>query len=137
MSNQTTQSGFLHQLAKSAKERLKSQNYQGQNSLIKKMAYGNNNYSMVNFQTNYSKNHSQITIKLLDEGCETEFCKKVREFLSQIDNTKIVNPISALADKNYMESLTALERQRYIFDIAEKYNRIKEEYYSEQIMLNC
>ena len=81
-------------------------------------------------------NHSQITIKLLDEGCETEFCKKVREFLSHIDNNKIVNPISALADKNYMESLTALERQRYIFDIAEKYNRIKEEYYSEQIMLN-
>jgi len=126
MNNQTMQSGFLRQLAKSAKERLKTQNYQGQNSLIKKMGQnGGNNYNMVNFQPSYNENRAQITIKLIDESCETEFCNKVREFLREVDDSKIVNPISALADKNYMESLTALERQRYIFDIAETQKEFK------------
>jgi hypothetical protein len=138
MSNQTMQAGFLRQLAKSAKERLKNQNYQGQNTLIKKMNQGGgNNYNMVHFQPNYTMNRAQITIKLIDERCQTEFCNKVREFLKEADTTKIVNPISALADKNYMESLNALERQRYIFDIAEKYNRIKEEFYNEQMMFHA
>lgn len=138
MNNQTVQASFLRQLAKSAKERLKTQNYQGQNSLIKKMGQGGGgNYNLVNFQSNYTLNRAQITIKLIDEQCETEFCNKVREFLKEVDENKIVNPISALADKNYMESLSTLERQRYIFDIAEKYNRIKEEYYSEQMLFNA
>lgn len=136
MNNQTMQASFLRKLAKNAKERLKERNYSGQNTLIKKMG-GNSGYSMINYDSRYANNKTQITIKLIDESCQTEFCNKVREFLKEIDESKIVNPISALADKNYMESLSALERQRYIFDIAEKYNKIKEEYYSEQILFNA
>ena len=135
MSNQTTQSGFLRQLAKSAKERMRTQNYDGQNSLVRKMGQGYNQ-SMRVVTSNYNLNKAQITIKLIDESCQTEFCNKVREFLKELDHSKIVNPISQLADKEYMNSLSALERQRYIFDIAEKYNTIKEQYYSEQVMLN-
>ena len=135
MNNQTTQVGFLRQLAKNAKERLKTQNYQGQNSLVKKMGQSYNQ-NMTLISSNYDFNKAQITIKLIDESCQTEFCNKVREFLKELDHSKIVNPISELADKEYMNSLSALGRQRYIFDIAEKYNKIKEEYYSEQIMFN-
>jgi hypothetical protein len=135
--NQSMQTGFLlRQLAKNAKQRMKNQNYQGENSLIKKMGQ-RSRQNISHFNTNYNFDKGQITIKMLDDSCQTDFCRKVRSFLEKLDHTKIVNPINELADKKYMNSLSALERQRYIFDIAEKYNKIKDDYYSEQLALNA
>ena len=131
---QTAQAGLLHQLAKSAKQRLKERSYKGEDrAKLAKRDFAKN-FTLINANT---YKNSSITIKLLDEGCETEFCNKVRAFLASMDKNSVVNPMRELLDKSYMNSLNDLEKQRYIFDIAERYNKIKEDYFNEQTLLNA
>jgi hypothetical protein len=129
MNNQIEQVSLMKELAKSAKQRLKQQNYAGEDtrSFTK-------NIIRINSTRNFSK--PQIVVKLIDEGCQSEFCEKVKNFLNKMNNDVVTNPMSELVDKCYMESLNPVQRQRYIFDIAEKYNKIKQDYYNEQFLIN-
>lgn len=57
---------------------------------------------------------------------EQEFYKKVEEILDS-DET-VSNPIMRLADKEYMETLSPVDRQTYVTKIAAKYRQAVERY---------
>lgn len=119
------QSSIIRQLAKSAKQRLKNSNYRGQDVNVR-----SNVTQFVRPKVSLTNNN--IIIKTIDCNEDQEFCKKVHHLLGQ---EEIINPLSYLLDKEYMNSLNDFERQRYIFELSEKYNKVKETYINNQIML--
>jgi hypothetical protein len=50
------------------------------------------------------------------------FYDKVKEILSE---GEVINPIQRLVDQKYLESLSYSAKQRYLLEIAEKFNKIK------------
>ncbi len=96
-------SGVLYNLAKQAKRRMK----------------------------NYSKNaiqhlpYSKLAYSDSDQALYKKVCKLLEE--EQI----IINPINELIDKKYYDSLSLEGKQRYIFDLSDKYKEMKERYYKE------
>lgn len=65
-------------------------------------------------ETNY------ITIK---DQEDIEFIDKVRKLLEE----DCYNPLGRLCDKTYFQSLNAFEREFYILNLSEKYNKVKNE----------
>ena len=43
-----------------------------------------------------------------------------------------LNPLGRLIDKRYYESLDFEGKQRYVFELSEKYRRLKQRYYEER-----
>lgn len=69
-----------------------------------------------------------VTIKN-DE--DIQFIKKVVGMLEE--NNDIYNPLGVLADKKYLNSLNETEKQFYMLKLSDKYNKIKDAYFSGQL----
>lgn len=100
----TKTKGALHSLAKQAKERLKSYN---KNSVFSQ------SYTIQTFS------HENAILY-----------KKVCQILES--DEVITNPIMELIDKDYYNSLSSEAKQKYIFDLSDKYRAMKERYFKEK-----
>lgn len=106
-------------LANLAKQRLMNKNYgdKPMSPRNKASSYFIQNalaLKKIKAETNY------VTIK--DEE-DIEFIEKVRSILSE----DCYNPLGILCDKTYFDSLDERERQFYILNLSEKYNKVKDE----------
>lgn len=119
----------LKSLAMLAKQRLKNASYKNDGAL--KNVYKNNNYFIKNVSSmkKLSGNCEFVTIS---NNEDLQFLKKVYTMLNNSED--IYNPIGRLIDKEYYNSLSPTEKQFYVFTIAEKYNKAKEQFYSQKLM---
>lgn len=70
----------------------------------------------------------EITIKVINDYAEQEaFQNRVYELLK--NNEDCINPLKELSDSKLLSLMTEREKQKYIFDLAEKYNRVRDDYY--------
>lgn len=106
-------------LANLAKQRLMNKNYTEVANIQKNKA---SSYFIRNAmalkrlkaETNY------VTIKNEED---VEFTNKVRKLLED----DCYNPLGLLSDKDYFDSLNEREREFYILNLSEKYNKVKDE----------
>ena len=54
---------------------------------------------------------------------EDPLYEKVKRLLTRDD---IFNPIAELTDKKYFDTLSSVEKEKYVIDISKRYNKIKE-----------
>ena len=96
--------GLLYSLAKQAKARRK--NYSKDKSIFTNISYINS----------YNEQDQQLYKKI---------CKMMEE------DQVVTNPIKELIDKKYYDSLSLEAKQKYIFDLSDKYKEMKERYIKE------
>lgn len=99
--------GALYNLAKQAKRRMQNYSKGG----ISRLSYSKFAYS----------EQDQILYK------------KICNMLSNEQDKIIINPINELIDKKYYDTLTIEGKQKYIFDLSDKYKQMKERFYKEQV----
>ena len=112
-------SNELKFLANLAKQRLMNKDYQSPQTTARNKA---SNYFIQNAlalkklkaETNY------VTIK---DQEDIEFIEKVRSLI----NEDCYNPFGKLCDKEYFNTLDAIEKEFYILNLSEKYNKVKNE----------
>lgn len=61
---------------------------------------------------------------------EDEFYKKVVKLLNE--NEYVLNPIMRLIDHDVYDNLSEIAKQNYIYELTDKYNKMKERYEEEQ-----
>ena len=98
------QKGLLYALAKEAKSRMR--NFSKEKSIFGHMQYINA----------YNEQDQQLYNKI---------CKMMEE------DRVIINPIKELIDKKYYNTLSLEAKQKYIFDLSDKYKEMKERYIRE------
>ena len=98
--------GKLYFLARDAKSRMK--NYNREKSIFEQIPYS----------------------KVCFSEQEQELYEKVCKILSR--DEVVVNPIQELVDAKYYSSLSLEAKQKYIFDLAEKYKVMKLKFEQEQ-----
>ena len=106
-------------LANLAKQRLRNKNYEEQKSIRRNTA---SSYFIQNARAlkRLKAETSYVTIQNKDDE---EFVNKVRDLL---DND-CYNPLGILCDNNYFSTLNQFEKEFYILNLSEKYNRVKNE----------
>ena len=97
--------GKLYFLARDAKSRMR--NYNKEKSVFEQMPYA----------------------KVSLTSREQELYERVKKLLSR--DEVVINPIQELIDRKYYNSLTVEARQKYIFDLSEKYKQMKLKYEQE------
>lgn len=103
--------GTLYNLARQAKNRMK--NYSRDKSIFENMQY----------LKSYDEHDQQMYQKI---------CRMMEE------DRVIINPIKELIDKKYYDSLSIEAKQKYIFDLSDKYKEMKDRYIREHaIMSRC
>ena len=113
---------LLKQMAQDAKERLMNGNYsQSQNLEQKRRIIRQNDLRIIAQNENKRFN---VTIKLIDDAEDENFIKKVEDVLEK----ESITPFKDLVDYDEFQKLSDVERQRYIFDLAKRYNKIKYQY---------
>ena len=123
----TETKNLLKKLALDAKNRLKHCSYQNkeENQSIKRNIAFQNHIRMVMESECKSP---EITIKVINDYAEKEaFQNRVYELLNK--NEDCINPLKQLSDSKLMALMTENEKQRYIFDLAERYISIRDDYY--------
>ena len=74
------------------------------------------------------KNYHEMVLKSFAEKESSAedrlFYEKVSEILK---DGNVTNPIQRLVDQNYLQSLSYSSKQRYLLEIAQKFNKIKNE----------
>ena len=119
----------LKDYAKEAKKRMKSnfwQDYKAKvNSEISKAEALGESPSKIAL---YYQNKASITVKGV-KNSEEEFYQKVKEILSTLG--EVSDAIGRLTDKEYFNSLTYEQKQRYTLELSAKYVKAKERYYKE------
>ncbi len=125
---------IFKQLAKNAKQRLKNRSYKREEILQPQRV----NLQSVNKNTKVQKLKCrfmpEIIIRKTDFGIKEEFANRVYEILKMEDT--ILNPIGKLVDEKHMKKLSSENKQRYLFDLSEKYNKIRENYEREESEAN-
>ena len=120
----------LKKLASDAKYRMRHCSYQNkvENMNIKRNLAFQNHLRMI---SENNGGHSAAIIKIYNDYVDVQnFANRVRALLDK--NEDIVNPLYALADAEVFDSLNEVQRQKYIFDLSEKYNRVREAYIREK-----
>lgn len=133
-SEQNNTGRVLKKLASDAKFRMRHCSYQNkvENMNIKRNLAFQNHLRMI---SESNGGHSTATIKVYNDYADTEnFAKRVKTLLDK--NEDIVNPLYALADAEVYDSLNDVQRQKYILDLSEKYNKAREKYIKEKLILN-
>jgi len=126
------ENNILKKLAMDAKNRLKHCTYKNkeENQNIKRSIAFQNHIRMV-MQSECKS--PEITIKVINDYAEQEaFQNRVYELLSK--NEDCINPLKELSDSKLMALMTETEKQKYIFDLAEKYNSARNDYYKSKRM---
>ena len=118
---------LLKQMALDAKNRMKHCDYNNREenaNIIRNIAFQN--------QIRYIKENqvrkNDITITIVDNSkSEHNFETKVYELLSK--NEDCINPLKELSDSKLFKNMNDEEKQRYIFELSEKYKLAREKYY--------
>mgnify|MGYP006960905984 CR=1 FL=1 len=74
-----------------------------------------------------SKTYHDIVRSSFSDNESREEEKLFYEKVKQLIEEDAINPIAQLADQECLNSLSYSARQRYLLQISEKYNRVKEE----------
>ena len=123
---------LLKQLALDAKNRMKNCTYKNkeENMNIKRNIAFQNHIRMV-METECKK--PEITIKVINDYAEKEaFQNRVYELLK--NNEDCINPLKELSDNKLIALMTEAEKQKYIFDLSERYNKVRDDYYKSKQM---
>ena len=104
----------LKRLARQAKCRLGKRNYIGKGEL--KVVGGA-----------YLADYKLV---LISNKEDEKFYLKVKSILSE--NEDIINPLGKLVDKVKFSSLSEMDKERYIFNLAEKYRAMRERFIEEK-----
>ncbi len=119
----------LKEYAKDAKRRLKSSFWQDyktkvNNEVTKAEELGESTSKVVE----YYQSKVSITVKGV-RADEEEFYLKVKNLLSTYG--EVSDAIGRLTDKEYFDSLSYDQKQRYTLELSAKYIKAKERYYKE------
>lgn len=109
----------LKRLARQAKNRLSRRNYINGNGEVKVISGG------------YLADYKLILLSGKED--EKLYCK-VKEILSE--NEDAVNPIGKLVDKSKFSALSPCEQERYLFELIDKYKKMKERFIQEKELSN-
>jgi len=131
MANMTRAKGNIYNLARLAKERLKSNNY----SMVKSSTIDNNKCFFDYISKKKEIDESKVVKKMPSKkiSYDEELYKKVCEI---IETKNTVNPVSNLIDKNLFASLDAEAKQFYINNLTQKYKFMRARYYKEHTLTN-
>ena len=124
------ENNILKKLAMDAKNRLRHCSYKNkeENQNIKRSIAFQNHIRMV-MQSECKS--PEITIKVINDYAEQEaFQNRVYQLLSK--NEDCINPLKELSDSKLMAVMTETERQKYIFDLAERYNNARNDYFKSK-----
>ncbi len=99
----------LKSLAKQAKERLKTAG---------EISSGNSQALAANTSYTFVANMRAIE--------DDPLFPKVKRLLEKSEDEIIINPISQLVSKKYLETLSAESKEKYILKLIKKYNTIKD-----------
>ena len=108
MRNKKTK-GTLYMLAKQAKNRMK--NFSRDKSIFENLQYVNS----------YDEQDQMLYRKI---------CRMMEE------DRIIINPINELIDKKYYSTVSLEAKQKYIFDLSDKYKEMKDRYYREHALMS-
>ena len=129
MKNSETKN-LLKKLALDAKNRLKTCTYQNreENQSIKRSIAFQNHVRMV---MESECKTPEITIKVINDYAEQEkFQNKVYELLRK--NEDCINPLKELSDNKLLALMTENQKQKYILDLADRYNQVRDDYYKSK-----
>ena len=119
----------IKEYAKEAKKRMKSsfwQDYKNKiNSEISKAEEAGESTSKI---VEYYQSKAMVTVKGV-KGDEEEFYQKVKALLSKYG--EVSDALGRLTDKEYYDTLTYEQKQRYTLELSSKYVKAKERYYKE------
>lgn len=101
--------GTLYMLARQAKNRMR--NYSRDKSIFENMQY-----------INAYDEHDQMLYK--------KICRMMEE------DRIVINPINELVDKKYYDTLSLEAKQKYIFDLSDKYKEMKDRYIREHAIIS-
>lgn len=120
----------LKKLASDAKNRLKHCNYADRlqrANIIRNIAFENH----IRYIKESQNDKVDVTITIIDENkMQQKFESKVIELLSR--NEDCINPLKELSDSKMLKDMSDTEKQRYIFELSEKYNEVREKYYRQK-----
>ena len=115
----------LKSMASIAKERLKRGLYTNAEKIKARNAMNVNSYFIKNINA-LKKINSKAEFKYISNEIDDEFVDNVYTILNSPN--EVFNPIGRLVDQKLYDSLSDIEKQFYILNIADKYNKIKSEY---------
>lgn len=119
----------LKNMATLAKERLKKGMYSNAEKAKAKTAMNINSYFIKNFHS-LKKLTGNAEFIIINEDIEESFVNKVYGMLNSSE--EIFNPIGRLVDNKVYDKLTDIQKQFYVLNIVDKYNKIKNEYAKNQ-----
>jgi hypothetical protein len=122
----TNQENILKKLAFDAKYRLKHCTYKDrqENLNIKRNIAFQNHIRMIKESEFKSP---EITIKIINDYAEQQdFQNKVIKLLKE--NADCVNPLKKLSDNKLLSEMNEIEKQKYILELSERYNAVKDNY---------
>ncbi len=126
----TNSKNILKKLALDAKNRLKTCSYKNkeENQSIKRSIAFQNHIRMV---MESECKTPEITIKVINDYAEKEaFQNKVYELLKK--NEDCINPLKELSDSKLLALMSDAEKQKYILNLSEKYNEVRNDYYKSK-----
>lgn len=118
----------VKEYAKEAKKRLKSRFWQEYKSQINEEVNSVDESLNASKIKEYYKDKITVTIQGVDKKNE-EFYEKVKYILSTFGEVSDI--LGRLTDKEYFSTLNYEQRQKYSFELADKYRKAKERYYKE------
>ena len=130
MKNTSNTKNILKQLALDAKNRLKHCSYQNkeENMSIKRNLAFQNHVRMV---MESECKTPEVTIKVINDYAEQEaFQNSVYELLTK--NEDCISPLKELSDSKLLAVMTDTEKQKYILDLSERYNAVRNDYYKSK-----
>ena len=105
-------------LANLAKQRLMQKDY---TAVKEKAKSRGSNYFLQNARA-LKKLKAETNYVVINDAIDVGFVESVRRIIEE----DCYNPLGLLCDKEYFESLSSSEKEFYILNLSEKYNRVKD-----------
>ena len=122
----------LKSYAKDAKKRLKSNFWQDyKQNLNQKLSLNENiSESEKSRVYNYFQSKVVLSVKGASDTASEVFYQRVKELLDTFGD--VSDAIGRLTDKEYFNTLSYEQKQRYTLELSQKYIKAKERYYKEK-----